>query len=352
MTQDILRIRQDALQAIEAATDLQALEKARIEFLGRKGKLNALMGRIPTLPPEQRPEAGRLLNEAKKMLQECLSAKAEELRAAGAEGTVARRRRRADASAAAREVPFDVTMPGRAPRVGKRHPLLATLDEMVDIFIGMGFAVAEGPEVESHYYSWEALNYPPFHPAMDEQMTFYITDDVMLRSQTSTVQIRVMEAQEPPVRIIIPGRCFRRDTVDATHCHTFYQLEGLLVDRGVTFADLKGALNAFATAMFGENVGFRFRPDFFPFTEPSAEIALTCIVCEGGGCRVCSGSGWLEVGGSGVVDENVLRNVGYDPEEVSGWAFGMGIDRLAMLRHGITDIRYLWENDMRLLGQL
>jgi phenylalanyl-tRNA synthetase alpha chain len=353
MEDEIGRLREAARAAIESAADPAALEEARIEFLGRKGKLNALMAQIPRLPADRRPLAGRMLNEAKSELQGLLDARAAALRVQPAASVPAEgRRRRAEAPTAPREVPFDVTMPGRAPRIGKRHPLLATLDQMVGIFVGMGFAVAEGPEIEDWHHSFEALNYPPSHPAMDEQMTFYVTPNVLLRSQTSTVQIRVMEAQEPPVRIIIPGRCFRRDTVDATHCHTFYQLEGLLVDEGVTFADLKGALNTFARAMFGENIGFRFRPDFFPFTEPSAEIALTCIVCGGRGCRVCSDTGWLEVGGSGVVDENVLRNVGYNPEQVSGWAFGMGVDRVAMLRHGITDIRYLWENDMRLLGQL
>jgi phenylalanyl-tRNA synthetase alpha chain len=222
---------------------------------------------------------------------------------------------------------------------------------MIAIFLGLGFTVAEGPEVENYHYSFEALNYPEYHPAMDEQMTFYITDNVLLRSQTSTVQIRTMENQEPPVRVIVPGRCYRRDTVDATHCHTFYQLEGLIVDEGITFADLKGTFEAFARGMFGDRCHTRFRPDFFPFTEPSAEMALTCTLCWGEGCRVCSNTGYLELGGCGMVDPNVLAGVGYDTEKYTGFAFGVGIERFTMLRHGIDDIRLFYSGDMRFLGQ-
>ncbi len=244
-----------------------------------------------------------------------------------------------------------MTRPGRAPRVGKRHPLLQTLDDMIAIFLGLGFRVAEGPEVEDYYHSFGALNYPEYHPAMDEQMTFYAGPEVLLRSQTSTVQIRAMEQMQPPVRIIVPGRCYRRDTVDATHCHTFYQLEGLLVDEGITFADLKGTMQIFAREIFGERCQVRFRPDFFPFTEPSAEVALSCTLCDGSGCRVCSGTGYLEVGGAGQVDPNVLANVGYDTEKYTGYAFGVGVERFTMLRHGIDDIRLFYSGDMRFLRQ-
>jgi len=224
-------------------------------------------------------------------------------------------------------------------------------EDLTAIFLGLGFEVAEGREVENYHYGFEALNYPDDHPAMDEQMTFYIDDDVLMRSQTSTVQIRVMESRQPPVRVVVPGRCFRRDTVDATHSHTFYQIEGLLVDEGITMADLRGTLEAFAHALYGEHCHVRFRPDFFPFTEPSAEIALTCTMCDGEGCRVCSRTGYLEIGGCGMVDPNVLEAVGYDSQKYTGYAFGMGIERMAMLRHGIDDIRLFYSGDMRFLEQ-
>ncbi len=328
----------EARQAIQQADDKQQLEQVRIKYLGRQGHLRQIMQSIGDLPAQQRPVVGQLANQVSRELERLLAQRATELEAAATETDKGARK-------------IDVTLPGRGPRVGKQHPLMATLEEMIDIFLGLGFVVAEGPEVENYYYSFEALNYPEFHPAMDEQMTFYITDDVLLRSQTSPVQIRVMEQQPPPVRIVAPGRCFRRDTVDATHCHTFYQLEGLLVDEGVTFADLKGTLEIFAHEMFGPECHMRFRPDFFPFTEPSAEIALTCIICGGEGCRVCSGTGWLEVGGSGMVDPNVLAKVGYDTEKYTGWAFGVGVERFAMLRYGIDDIRLFYSGDMRFLEQ-
>ena len=329
---------EEGRNAIQQAADERQLEEIRVKYLGRRGELRQIMQDIGQLPAEQRPVVGQLANEARRKLERLLEQRREQLEIQVAE------------AARATEI-LDITLPGRAPRVGKRHPLLATLDEMIEIFLGLGFTVAEGPEIESYYYSFEALNYPEFHPAMDEQMTFYISDDVLLRSQTSPVQIRVMEQQQPPVRVMAPGRCFRRDTVDATHCHTFYQLEGLLVDEGVTFADLKGTLDVFAREMFGPQCHMRFRPDFFPFTEPSAEIALTCILCAGKGCRVCSDSGWLEVGGSGMVDPNVLAKVGYDTERYTGWAFGVGVERFAMLRYGIDDIRLFYSGDIRFLEQ-
>jgi phenylalanyl-tRNA synthetase alpha chain len=335
--QDRIRdLTEEARRALTAAGTEEELEAARVHFLGRKGRLRELRQSIPELPEELRPEAGRLLSEASQELERLLAQRRAELAAQ---------------ETAAPEEWLDVTLPGRAPRIAGRHPLLATMEDMIDIFLGLGYTVAEGPEVENSYYAFEALNYAEDHPAMDEQMTFYIDDDVLLRSQTSTVQIRVMEQQQPPVRVVVPGRCFRRDTVDATHCHTFYQLEGLLVDEGITLADLKGTLQAFAQGMFGPEVSVRFRPDFFPFTEPSAEFAVTCFICGAKGCRVCSGTGWLELGGSGMVDPNVLAGVGYDTERYTGFAFGVGIERFAMLRYGIEDIRLFYSGDMRMLRQ-
>lgn len=337
--QDKLKaLAEQARPAIQQAADTEQLEQVRVKYLGRSGQLRQITQSLGQLPAQQRPVIGQLANKISQQLEQLVAQRQEELQAQAAE------------TERAAEV-LDVTMPGRAPHVGKQHPLLATLDEMIEVFLGLGFTVAEGPEIENYYYSFKALNYPEHHPAMDEQMTFYITDEVLLRSQTSPVQIRVMENQPPPVRIVAPGRCFRRDTVDATHCHTFYQLEGLLVDEGVTFADLKGTLEVFAHEMFGPQCHMRFRPDFFPFTEPSAEIALTCIICGGEGCRVCSDTGWLEVGGSGMVDPNVLANVGYDTEKYTGWAFGVGVERFAMLRYGIDDIRLFYSGDMRFLEQ-
>jgi len=337
MEEKLKQLRDEAVAAFRKAQNDEQLEQARVEYLGRHGRMREAMKSIASLPEEQRPIVGSLANRALREMEQVYQQCQQEL-----------------AQRAAAQEPgerIDVTLPGRAPRVGRRHPLLATLDEMVEIFLGLGFTVAEGPEIENYYYSFEALNYPEFHPAMDEQMTFYISDDVLLRSQTSPVQIRVMEQQQPPVRIVSPGRCFLRDTVDATHCHTFYQLEGLLVDEGVTFADLKGTLEVFAQEMFGPSCHMRFRPDFFPFTEPSAEVALTCIICGGVGCRACGYTGWMEIGGSGMVDPNVLARVGYDTEKYTGFAFGVGVERLAMLRHGIDDIRLFYSGDMRFLEQ-
>ena len=337
MEDKLEQLRDEAVAAFQNAEDEEQLEQARVEYLGRHGRLREAMASIANLPEERRPIIGSLANRASREMEQAYQQRQQEL-----------------AQQAAAQEPgeqIDVTLPGRASRVGRRHPLLATLDEMIEIFLGLGFTVAEGPEVENYYYSFEALNYPEFHPAMDEQMTFYIGDDALLRSQTSPVQIRVMEQQQPPVRIVAPGRCFRRDTVDATHCHTFYQLEGLLVDEGVTFADLKGTLEVFAREMFGPSCHMRFRPDFFPFTEPSAEVCLTCMICEGAGCRACEHTGWMEIGGSGMVDPNVLAGVGYDTEKYTGFAFGVGVERLAMLRHGIDDIRLFYSGDMRFLEQ-
>lgn len=338
MLEQIAALQAEASAAIAEARNEAALEEARVRYLGRNGLVRAQFQKLGSVPKEEKPAVGAALNQLSQRLEQLLAERKDALEAMGA-----------DAALAAETV--DVTLPGRAPRVGKRHPLLATLDGMIAIFLGLGFRVAEGPEVEDYYHSFGALNYPEYHPAMDEQMTFYAGPEVLLRSQTSTVQIRAMEVMQPPVRIIVPGRCYRRDTVDATHCHTFYQLEGLLVDEGITFADLKGTMQIFAKEIFGERCQVRFRPDFFPFTEPSAEVALSCTLCEGSGCRVCSNTGYLEVGGAGQVDPNVLANVGYDTEKYTGYAFGVGVERFTMLRHGIDDIRLFYSGDMRFLRQ-
>ncbi len=327
-----------ARQALRQATSLDELEQARAHYLGRSGILREIQKGIRDLAKELRPQFGQAINETRAELEAILEARRKELEA----GQMHLR---------AAESAIDVTLPGRSQHVAGRHPLLATLDDMLEIFLGLGYTIAEGPEVENYHYGFEALNYPPDHPAMDEQMTFYIADDVLLRSQTSTVQIRVMETRQPPVRVVVPGRCFRRDTVDATHSHTFHQLEGLCVDEGITMADLKGTLLAFARGMFGEQARVRFRPDFFPFTEPSAEFAVSCFVCSGEGCRVCKGSGWIELGGAGMVDPNVLAAVGYDTERYTGFAFGVGVERFAMNRYSIPDMRLLYSGDMRLLRQ-
>ncbi|MBI3014907.1 MAG: phenylalanine--tRNA ligase subunit alpha [Candidatus Tectomicrobia bacterium] len=290
-----------------------------------------------TLKPEERRRVGRLANDLKQRVENKLEEKAAEIRG-----------RSLDSRAA--QVAIDVSLPGRRAPRGHRHPLTQTLQDLVDIFRGMGFKVVEGPEVELDYYNFEALNIPRDHPARDMQDTFYVTDDVVLRTQTSPVQVRTMESESPPIRIISPGKVYRHDA-DVTHSPMFFQIEGLMVDRDVSFSDLRGVLEAFLHEFFGPETEMRFRPSFFPFTEPSAEVDIRCLICRGSGCRVCSGSGWLEVLGAGMVDPAVFRFVGYDPEEVQGFAFGLGVERMAMLRHGIDDIRLFYENDLRFLSQ-
>jgi phenylalanyl-tRNA synthetase alpha chain len=299
--------------------------------------LTQLLRSLGSLSAEERPLVGAAANEAKRDLEALLEARL----------AAARARERQRERALTRS---DLTVPGRRPDRGVRHPLVQVRDEIVGIFAALGFSVADGPEVESDYYNFEALNLPPDHPARDMQDTFYFSADTLLRTHTSPVQIRVMQAQRPPVRIVVPGRVYRRDA-DITHSPMFHQVEGLAVDREVSMADLKGTLELFARAMFGPDSRIRFRPSFFPFTEPSAEVDVLCFACGGGGCRVCKQSGWLEILGSGMVHPQVLRNVGYDPEEVTGWAFGMGIERVAMLKYGVDDIRLFFENDLRFLRQ-
>ncbi|MBO7404338.1 MAG: phenylalanine--tRNA ligase subunit alpha, partial [Clostridia bacterium] len=297
-----------------------------------------LLRSMGQLSPEERPKIGQLANEVRQSIEDAIKARAE-----------AAKGRALDLKLKAEKL--DVTMPGENPPVGHLHPLERVQREMEEIFIGMGFSIAEGPDVEYDYYNFQALNIPEGHPARDTQDTFYISDSVLLRSQTSPVQVRVMEKQKPPIRIISPGRVYRSDELDATHSPLFRQMEGLVVDKGITMGDLKGALEMFAKRMFGEQTKIRFRPHHFPFTEPSAEVDVSCFVCGGTGCRLCKGEGWIEILGAGMVHPNVLRNCGIDPEVYSGFAFGLGIERIALLKYHIDDMRLLYENDIRFLNQ-
>jgi phenylalanyl-tRNA synthetase alpha chain len=317
--------------------DAKSLEELRAAFVGRKkGHVSLLFEDLKTVPAEDKREAGRLVNALKIFVQDGLQALEGKARTAN-------RPPRA----------LDLTLPGRKKYVGAAHPLVLFQQEIENVFLGMGFTIEEGPEIETDYYNFEALNFPPHHPARDSWDTLYIKDDLLLRTHTSPVQIRVMEKKKPPIRIIIPGRVFRRETPDPTHLPMFMQIEGLVVDEGVTFAHLKGTLEYFIRALFGEKVKVRFRPSFFPFTEPSAEVDIECIVCGGQdkSCRVCGGTGWKEILGSGMVNPQVLKNVNIDPEKYSGWAFGLGIDRTAMFAFGITEMRHFYENDLRFLRQ-
>jgi phenylalanyl-tRNA synthetase alpha chain len=333
---EIAAARAEALQACATADSEAALEGVRVRYLGRKGLLPAVMKGLKALTPEERGEAGRLANAFRAELSDALRTRAAALHASGA-----------PASAPA----GDPTLPGRWPCAGGRHPVSIVIEEAVRIFGRLGFTVAEGPDVETGYRNFEALNTPDHHPSLDPQDTFWLESGDLLRTQTSPVQIRVMESQPPPVRIVTPGRCYRRDTTDATHSANFHQIEGLDVDTDVSLADLKAALEFFAHEMMGPRVGVRLRPHFFPFTEPSVECDFSCHVCGGSGCRVCKFSGWIEIAGAGMVDPRVFTKVGYDPEAVTGYAFGMGIERIAMVKYGIPDIRLLYENDLRFLEQ-
>jgi phenylalanyl-tRNA synthetase alpha chain len=324
-----------ALQEIQTARDSDDLELIRVKYLGRKGALTAILRGLGKLDPEVRRGVGQEANRAKVALEEVLDQALRSLKEAA---------RRAAGAA------VDVTLPGRRALRGRSHPLNQTMAEVCDIFLHLGFEAVEGPEVELDWYNFEALNLPPDHPARDMQDTFYFNDKVLLRTHTSPMQIRTMEKRQPPVRIIAPGKVYRRDS-DITHSPMFHQVEGLLVDKNITFADLKGVLTAFMHQMFGSEVGVRFRPSYFPFTEPSAEVDIECVICRGEGCRVCKTTGWLEVLGSGMVHPAVFEAVGYDPETYTGFAFGLGIERIAMLKYGIDDIRLFFDNDLRFLRQ-
>jgi len=333
-------LRETALRELSAAEDAAALGELRVKYLGKKGQLTEILRGMGALSAEERPVIGQIANDVRAALEALIAEKSAAFARAETE------RRLATES-------IDVTLPGRPQSAGAVHPLMKVVQEIEDIFLGMGFVVAEGPEVETDYYNFEALNLPKDHPARDMQDSFYITEEILLRTHTSPVQARYMESRggRVPVKIICAGKVYRRDDDDPTHSHQFMQVEGLVVDKGIRMSDLKGTLLQFAREMFGPNVNIRMRPSFFPFTEPSAEVDVTCAVCGGGGCRVCKHSGWLEILGSGMVHPRVLEMSGYDPNEVSGFAFGMGVERIAMLRYGIEDIRHFYTNDVRFLRQ-
>ncbi len=337
MKEELEKLRNEVLISISQTSTEKELSEIRVGVLGRKGSLTQLLKRLGSLPEEERREIGRRANQVKGDLEERI------------EDTLLQIQERERREVLEKEK-VDVTLPGRRVPFGKRHPLTQTLDEIIDIFSRLGFEVAEGPEVELDYYNFEALNIPKGHPAREMQATFFISDEVVLRTHTSPMEVRTMEKHPPPVRIISPGPAYRRDS-DPTHSPMFHQVEGLLVDKGITFADLKGVLTVFVHQMFGKGTRLRFRPSFFPFTEPSAEIDIECIMCGGKGCGVCSNTGWLEILGSGMTDPAVFGFVNYDPEEVTGFAFGMGVERIAMLKYGINDIRLFFTNDLRFLRQ-
>ena len=338
MQEKLSKIKEEALKEIEAVTTTEAIQELRVKFLGKKGELTTILKSMGGLSKEERPVVGKMVNDVKKVVEEKLDNAANEIK------------QKEKAAKLEREV-IDITLPGNKKVIGKRHPLELTLEKMKDIFISMGFTIEDGPEVELDHYNFEALNIPKNHPARSEQDTLYINDNIVLRTQTSPVQVRVMEKQEPPIKMISPGKVYRADSVDPTHSPIFYQMEGLVIDKGVTFADLKGTLELFAKKMFGDNVKTKFRPHHFPFTEPSAEMDATCFVCGGKGCNVCKNSGWIELLGCGMVHPQVLKNCGLDPEVYSGFAFGFGVDRMVMLNYGLDDIRLLYESDMRFLNQ-
>ena len=331
-TQELIEQARADLAAAGSPTEVEAV---RVKYLGRKGALRDLMKGLATLPADEKAAAGKAINEVKVALSALFDS--------GDAGAAAKPK-------AARSS-FDVTLPGVPPEVGKRHPIMQAMQEMVAIFQKMGFSVADGPEVETSYYNFDALNTPPDHPARDESDNFYLAKDVLLRTHTSPVQVRVMETIEPPLRYIVPGRVYRPDTVDASHSFMFHQLEGFAVDEDVTFADLKAVLTNFVREFYGRDVRTRFRPHFFPFTEPSAEMDMSCLVCDGKGCALCSHKGWLEVCGSGMIHPHVLESSHIDPERYTGFAFGFGIERPCMLKLGIDDIRLFFENDLRFLSQ-
>ncbi len=338
MKEQIKALREQAMQQLQTLSQPGELEDFRVKVMGKKGSLTGLLRGMGALPAEERPKMGQLVNQVRAELEEALEARAAAVRAA-------------QQTARLKHETLDVTMPGRHGKKGGLHPLNIVLEDLIDIFQSMGFDVVDGPEVETEYYNFEALNLPADHPARDMQDTFFLSNSLLLRSQTSAAQIRTMEDRQPPIRIICPGRVYRADEVDATHSPVFHQVEGLVVDKGITMCDLKGCLEQFAHEIYGPETKVKFRPSFFPFTEPSVEVDVTCSECGGKGCRVCKGSGWIEILGAGMVHPNVLRGCGIDPEVYSGFAFGIGLDRLTTTRYKISDIRLLFENDQRFLEQ-
>jgi len=331
----IEQIKKQALEEIQGANEPGSLDQVRVKYLGRKGSITSLLKGLKDFSKEDRPALGQLSNQLKGDLEKALAE-----RMKGFEVGLRRKKEF-----------FDHTLPGRGGWQGKHHPLTQVNNRITEIFYGMGFEIARGPDVESDYYNFSALNFPPDHPARDMQDTFYVKDDLLLRTHTSPVQVRVFEKRKPPVKIIAPGRCYRNEAINARSFCTFHQVEGFYVDTDVTFADLKGVLTAFVWELFGKDVSLRFRASFFPFTEPSAEVDISCVICGGKGCGVCKHKGWLEILGAGMIDPEVFRAVGYDPQVYSGYAFGMGIERIAMLKYRINDIRLFYENDLRFLRQ-
>ena len=338
MKQQLEEIKSRAAAALANAKLPQEIDELRVRFLGKKGELTGILKQMGKLSPEERPVIGQLANEVRSWIETDIETRLTEIKAS-------------QMAARLESEKLDVTLPGKRPQFGAKHPLSIVLDEIKEIFIGMGFEIADGPEVETDYYNFEALNIPKDHPARDTQDTFYINENILLRTQTSPVQVRVMEQKKPPIRIISPGRVYRSDALDATHSPLFHQIEGLVVDKGITFADLKGTLETFIKRLYGEDSVVRFRPHHFPFTEPSAEVDVQCFNCKGEGCRLCKGEGWIEILGCGMVHPKVLSNCGIDPEVYSGFALGMGLERVVMRRYNIDDIRLFYENDMRFLKQ-
>lgn len=336
MEEALLRLKNEAEEDLASLNSSQGLEPFRVKYLGRKSEFSSLMRQLGEVASEDRPRLGKLANAVKQEIEKKFNLKKAEIE---------------EGSAGAGGVPeTDLSLPGRYVPFGKLHPVTQIMEEICSIFEGMGFGVAEGPDVETDFYNFEALNIPPHHPARDMHDTFYINESILLRTHTSNMQARIMETEEPPLRMIAPGKVYRCDS-DITHTPMFHQVEGFLVDKKVSFADLRGVLGVFIARMFDEETAIRARPSFFPFTEPSAEIDIACVMCRGKGCRVCKQTGWLEILGAGMIDPEVFKMVGYDPEEYSGFAFGLGVERIAMLKYGINDIRLYYENDLRFLSQ-
>ncbi|WP_105614490.1 phenylalanine--tRNA ligase subunit alpha [Vallitalea okinawensis] len=338
MREKLEQIKNEALDQLSNIESLAVLDEVRVKYLGKKGELTAVLRGMKDLSKEERPVIGQMANEVRVKIESMLEEAKESLGSALREKQL-------------KEEVIDVTMPAKKKVLGHRHPMNVVLDEIQNIFLGMGYTIVEGPEVEQSYYNFEALNVPENHPAKDEQDTFYLGGDYLLRTQTSPVQVRTMEKSKPPIRVLAPGRVFRSDEVDATHSPVFHQIEGLVVDKNITMSDLKGALAVFAKELYGENAKVKFRPHHFPFTEPSAEMDVSCVYCEGEGCRICKNTGWIEILGCGMVHPRVLEMCGIDPNEYSGFAFGMGLERITMLKYGINDLRLFFENDMRFLDQ-
>ena len=338
MQQKLEEIRLAAKAALDAAKDSKAVDELRVRYLGKKGEITAILKQMGSLSAEERPKMGQLANEVRADIEGAISAALAEMNKKAQELRL-------------KKETLDISIPGTKEEIGSLHPLNSTLDKLIEIFKSMGFDVVDGPEIETDYYNFEALNVPKDHPARDMQDTFYLTENMLLRTQTSATQIRTMEKRKPPIRMICPGRVYRSDDVDATHSPVFHQVEGLVVDKGITMCDLKGTLETMAKEIYGSDTKVKFRPSFFPFTEPSVEVDVSCSECGGKGCRVCKGSGWIEILGAGMVHPKVLAGCGINPEEYSGFAFGIGLDRLTTTRHKISDIRLLFENDLRFLKQ-